>query len=74
MLPFLNLSSEPVQDYLSDGITEELTTSFSRFTGLFVIARNSAFRYKGLHTDIRKLAASSACTTSFKAGYVEREA
>ena len=51
VLPFLNLSSEAVQDYLSDGITEELTTSFSRFTGLFVIARNSAFRYKGLHTD-----------------------
>jgi TolB-like protein/Flp pilus assembly protein TadD len=47
VLPFVNLSGDPQQEYFSDGITEDLTTDLSQLSGLFVIARNSAFTYKG---------------------------
>jgi adenylate cyclase len=47
VLPFLNLSSDPEQEYFSDGMTEDLITELSRLSGLFVIARNSVFTYKG---------------------------
>jgi adenylate cyclase len=47
VLSFVNMSGDPGQEYFSDGITEELTTSLSRLSGLFVISRNSAFFYKG---------------------------
>jgi adenylate cyclase len=46
VLPFTNLSSDPEQDYFSDGITEDLITDLSRLSGLFVIARHSTFTYK----------------------------
>jgi adenylate cyclase len=46
VLPFTNMSGDPEQEYFSDGITEDLTTDLSRLSGLFVIARNSAFTYK----------------------------
>ncbi len=46
VLPFLNMSGEPEQDYFSDGITEDLITDLSKIPGLFVIARNSVFTYK----------------------------
>ncbi|MCI0547554.1 MAG: adenylate/guanylate cyclase domain-containing protein [Candidatus Rokubacteria bacterium] len=47
VLPFANLSQDPAQDYFSDGVTEDLITGLSKISGLFVIARNSAFTYKG---------------------------
>ena len=47
VLPFANLSREPTQEYFSDGVTEDLITGLSKLSGLFVIARNSAFTYKG---------------------------
>jgi adenylate cyclase len=47
VLPFTNLSNNPEQEYFSDGITEDLTSSLSRLTSLFVISRNTAFFYKG---------------------------
>ena len=47
VLPFQNLSGDPEQEYFSDGITEDLITDLSKVSGLFVIARNSAFIYKG---------------------------
>jgi adenylate cyclase len=47
VLPFLNMSSDPEQEYFSDGMTEDLITDLSRLTGLFVIARNSVFTFKG---------------------------
>jgi TolB-like protein/class 3 adenylate cyclase len=47
VLPFINMSSDPEQEYFSDGITEDLITDLSRLSGLFVIARNSTFTYKG---------------------------
>jgi adenylate cyclase len=47
VLPFVNMSEDPKQEYFSDGITEDLTTDLSKVSSLFVIARNSAFTYKG---------------------------
>ena len=47
VLPLVNLSPDPEQEYFSDGITEDLITSLSKISGLFVIARNSTFPYKG---------------------------
>ncbi len=46
-LPFANLSGDPEQEYFVDGVTESLTTDLSRISGCFVIARNTAFTYKG---------------------------
>src|SRR5262249_52805360 len=55
VLPFANLSDDPQQDYFTDGITEDITTELSRFSELLVIARNSAFQYKGRAIDIRQV-------------------
>ena len=54
-LPFTNLSSDPTQDYFADGITENLTTDLSRLSGTFVIARNTAFTFKGKNVDAREI-------------------
>jgi TolB-like protein/class 3 adenylate cyclase len=55
VLPFANLSSDPSQDYFADGITENLTTDLSRLSGSFVIARNTAFTFKGKNVDVREI-------------------
>jgi TolB-like protein len=55
VLPFANLSGDAEQDYFVDGITENLTTDLSRIRGSFVIARNTAFTFKGKAMDVRKL-------------------
>jgi len=47
VLPFANMSSDPEQGYFADGITEDLTTEFSKLSGLFVISRHTAFAFKG---------------------------
>jgi adenylate cyclase len=47
VLPFTNMSNDPEQEFFSDGITEDITTDLSKLSSLFVIARNSAFTYKG---------------------------
>ena len=47
VLPFDNMSNDPEQEYFSDGITEDVITELSKISGLFVIARHSAFTYKG---------------------------
>ncbi len=56
VLPFTNKSADTGQDYFSDGITEDIITELSRFSGLFVIARNSSFAYKGQAVEIRQIA------------------
>ena len=53
ILPFNNMSGDPQQEYFSDGISEDLITELSRFKTLFVIARNSSFRFKGERIDIK---------------------
>jgi TolB-like protein/class 3 adenylate cyclase len=55
VLPFANLSRDPEQDYFVDGITESLTTDLSRIPGAFVIARNTAFTFKGKPIDARQV-------------------
>jgi adenylate cyclase len=55
VLPFANMSGDPNQDYFSDGVTEDIITELSRFSELFVIARNSSFQYKGKSPDIRQV-------------------
>jgi TolB-like protein/Tfp pilus assembly protein PilF len=55
VLPFGNLSGDPAQDYFVDGIADSLTTDLSRIRGSFVIARNSAFSYKGKSIDVRQV-------------------
>ncbi|HEY4471278.1 MAG TPA: adenylate/guanylate cyclase domain-containing protein [Stellaceae bacterium] len=55
VLPFTNLSNDPEQEYFADGITEDLTVDVSRIAGAVVIARNSAFAYKGQAVDPKKI-------------------
>ena len=55
MLPFANLSGDPGQDCFADGITENLTTELSRVRDSFVIARNTAFTYKGKSVDAKEI-------------------
>jgi len=55
VLPFLNGSGEPEQEYLADGLTEEIILGLSRIKQLFVIARNSSFTYKGQVTDPQRV-------------------
>jgi TolB-like protein len=55
VLPFANLSGDPEQEYFVDGVTESLTTDVSRIAGAFVIARNTAFTFKGKPVDVKKL-------------------
>ena len=56
VLPFVNLSSDPAQEYFADGIAEDIITGLSRLRWLFVIARNSTYAYKGTAPDIRQVA------------------
>ena len=55
VLPFANLSNDPEQEYFADAITEDLTTNLSRIDGSFVIARNTAFAYKGKPVDVKQI-------------------
>ena len=55
VLPFTNLSGDPSQDYFADGITDNLTTDLSRIRNSFVIARNTAFTYKGKSIDAKEI-------------------
>jgi adenylate cyclase len=55
VLPFDNLSGHPAQDYLSDGLTEDIITALSKVTNLFVIARHSTFTYKGKAVKVQQV-------------------
>ncbi len=56
VLPFNNMSDDASQDYFADGMTEDLITDLSKISGLFVIARNSSFSYKGQQVKVRQVA------------------
>ena len=56
VLPFDNMSDDPEQEYFSDGLTEEIITAFSKVPGIFVIARNSTFTYKGKPVKVQQVA------------------
>jgi adenylate cyclase len=55
VLPFANLSNDPDQEYFADGITDDLTSDLSRISGSFVIARTTAFTYKGKTVDAKQI-------------------
>ena len=55
VLPFVNLSGDPKQEYFSDGLTEDIMTELSRARDLRVLARNTTFQYKGKAVDVSKL-------------------
>jgi TolB-like protein/class 3 adenylate cyclase len=55
VLPFANIGGDPEQEYFADGVTESLTTDLSRIAGSFVIARNTAFTYRGKSFDVKKI-------------------
>ena len=57
VLPLDNMSSDPEQEYFSDGLTEDIITDLSKVSGLFVIARNSTFVYKKQSVDLRRVGA-----------------
>ena len=56
VLPFMNMSGDPEQDYFADGMTEEIITALARFKNLFVIASNSSFTYRNRSVDIKQVA------------------
>jgi adenylate cyclase len=56
VLPFANMSNDPEQDYFADGISEDIITDLSKVSALLVIARNTAFTFKGKHVDVKDVA------------------
>ena len=56
VLPFVNMSDDPKQEYLADGLTEEIINALSKLSSFSVIARNSSFTYKGRHVKIQQVA------------------
>ncbi|MCB1461971.1 MAG: winged helix-turn-helix domain-containing protein [Nitratireductor sp.] len=56
VIPFINMSADPEQEFFSDGISEDIITELSRYSELFVIARNSSFAFKNNATDTREIA------------------
>lgn len=55
VLPFVNISDDPQQEYFADGITEDITTDLQRISSLFIIARNTAFTFKGKSVDVAEI-------------------
>ena len=56
VLPFANLSEDKTQEYFADGMADDIITDLSKISGLFVIARNSSFQFKGQNVDVRQIA------------------
>ena len=67
VLPFVNMSGEMDQDYLVDGITEDIITALTRFRSFFVIARNSSFAYKEKRLTQNRSRRNSVYNTCLKA-------
>ena len=67
VLPFQSIPYDPDTEWFADGIVEEITTALSRFRSLFVIARNSAFTFKGQPVDVRDVGRRLASATFLRA-------
>ena len=67
VLPFVNMSPEPEQDYFCDGMSEEILNSLTHVPQLDVIARTSSFQFKGVAIDIRDVGNGSGPISSLKA-------
>jgi adenylate cyclase len=72
VLPFLNLSGDPADEYLGDGISEELTESLAEFNDLRVVARTSAFQYKGKSVDVREIGRNLRAAAVIEGSVVRR--
>ncbi len=72
MLPFANLGGNPDDEYFSDGLTEELVAALSRVQALRVVARTSAFAFKGVNRDIREIGRARSASTVLE-GSVRKE-
>ncbi len=62
VLPFMNMSGEPEQEYFSDGISEDIITDLSKVSALSIVARNTAFTYKGQTVDVKDVAKALGVT------------
>ena len=71
VLPFVNLSGEKENEYFSDGMTEELINALANIEGLRVVARTSAFSYKGKNVDVRKVGEELQFRRSWRAACAE---
>ncbi len=71
VLPFVNMSGEPEQEYFSDGISEDITTDLSKVSALEVVARNTAFAFKGQSPDVQQVA-KQLCVTHVLEGSVRK--
>jgi adenylate cyclase len=72
VLPFTNLSNDPAQDHFADGVTENLTTDLARIRDSFVIARNTAFTFKGKALDAKEIG-KELCVRYVLEGSVQRD-
>jgi adenylate cyclase len=72
VLPFDNMSRDPEQEYFSDGISEDIITDLSKVSALFVIARNSAFVYKGKAFNIPDICRELGVRFAWKAAFARR--
>ena len=73
VLPFVNMSSDPEQEYFSDGIAEELLNLLSKIPGLQVSARTSSFQFKGENLDVIKIGQQLNSSCFWKAAFASRE-
>jgi adenylate cyclase len=74
VLPFTNMSGDPEQEFVSDGIAEDVITALSHYPSLFVIARNSTFTYKGRAVDVKQSGHSAQAGMAFNCPCVHRPA
>ncbi len=72
VLPFENLSADKSQDYIVDGMTEDIISALARFKQLFVIARNSTLTYKGKAVKVQQVAEELGVAMCWRAAYRSR--
>ena len=73
VLPIVNMSGDPQQEFFSDGLTEDLITALSKAPNLFVIARNSSFLYKGKPVKVQQVAEDLGCAMCWRGVFRKKE-